>query len=101
MTALARLALAISLAVSLILLTGCKRHGSVNTTADPSGDVSSEEAATLGQLTRELHRTMVRHQLSGSFEEFAALRSDLTIPEPPAGKKYAISKKWKVVLVDR
>jgi hypothetical protein len=53
----------------------------------------------LGQLTRQLHRTMIGRKLSGSFEEFVAI-SHVQVPPPPAGKKYAISKKWRVVLVD-
>jgi hypothetical protein len=56
--------------------------------------------ATLAQLTRELHRTMIGRKLSGSFEEFVAIRN-LTPPPPPAGKKYAISKQWRVILIDQ
>ena len=95
-----RLALAGSLAVGLSLATGCKQHGAPDASADQSSDVSPEVDATLVNLTRELRRTMPGHKLSGSFEEFAAIRSDLTVPPPPPGKKYAINKKWKVVLVD-
>ena len=96
---LARWALVLSLAAGLGVFPGCKQHASGDM-ADQSGKLSPEEDANLAQLTRELHRTMVRQKLSGSFEEFAAARSDLTIPPPP-GKKYAISKKWKVIEVDR
>jgi len=56
--------------------------------------------ATLAQLTRELRRTMIGRKLSGSFEEFVAIRN-LQVPPPPPGKKYAISKQWRVVLVDK
>jgi hypothetical protein len=94
-----RLAWAIFLAAGSAGLTGCKPHGSADGTSGQAVDVSPEEVATLTQLTRELRRTMVRQRLSGSFEKFAAARSDLTIPPPPPGKKYAIDKKWKVVLV--
>jgi len=62
----------------------------------PDGNIE----ATLAQLTRELHRTMIGRRLSGSFEEFVAVRN-LQVPPPPAGKKYAISKQWRVVLVDK
>jgi hypothetical protein len=56
--------------------------------------------ATLAELTRELRRTMIGRKLSGSFEEFVAIRN-LKVPPPPPGKKYAISKQWRVVLVDQ
>jgi hypothetical protein len=59
------------------------------------GDVQ----ATLTRLTRELHRAMAGRRLSGSWDEFVAVRN-LQVPPPPAGKRYAISKQWKVVLVD-
>ena len=55
---------------------------------------------TLAQLTRELRRTMIGRKLSGSFEEFVAIRN-LQVPPPPPGKKYAISKQWRVILVDQ
>ena len=61
---------------------------------------SDNMADILAQLTRELHRTMIGRKLSGSFEEFVAIRQ-LSVPPPPAGKKYAISKQWRVVLVDK
>jgi hypothetical protein len=97
----ARQALSLSLAAGLILFPGCKPRGHVEVTAEQNGSVSPEVAATLSQLTRELRRTMMQRKLSGSFEEFAAARSDLTIPPPPAGKKHAIDKKWKVIVVNR
>jgi hypothetical protein len=55
--------------------------------------------SVLAQLTRELHRTMIGRKLSGSFDEFVAI-SHVQPPPPPAGKKYAISKQWHVVLVN-
>ena len=55
--------------------------------------------SVLAQLTHELHRAMIRRKLSGSFEEFVAI-SHVEVPPPPAGKKYAISKQWRVVLVN-
>ena len=64
--------------------------------APENGDLN----ATLAELTRELRRTMIGRRLSGSFEEFVAIRN-LKVPPPPPGKKYAISKQWRVVLVDQ
>jgi len=62
-------------------------------------DTSSIDA-TLADLTRSLRRTMIGRRLSGSFDEFVAI-SKVTPPPPPPGKKYAISKQWKVILVDQ
>ena len=57
--------------------------------------------AVLTQLTRELHRWIVGNRRTpNSFEEFIA-SSRLQCPPPPAGKKYALTKQMKVVLVDR
>lgn len=92
----------------LVLAAGCKQNESA---AAPSAGASSNSVtaapgqsadmdATLAELTRELHRTMIGRHLSGSFEEFVAIRK-LNPPPPPPGKKYAISKQWKVVLVDK
>ncbi len=60
-----------------------------------NGDIN----ATLTQLTKELHRTMVGRRLNRNFDEFVALRN-LQKPPPPPGKKYAISQQWKVILVN-
>jgi hypothetical protein len=95
-------------AAALTLLTvimvaaapGCKRHSNPNLVSAQSEDVTAEQAETLSQLTHQLRRTMVHQKLTGTFEDFEAARTDLTIPPPPPGKKYAISKKWTVVLVD-
>jgi len=38
-------------------------------------------------------------KLPANFEEFAKGRN-LNVPPPPAGKKYAISKQWRVELVN-
>jgi len=125
-----RLQLGVVLAAMLMLVaTGCRKNESakapepapvVATAATPSnvgGPVpqplptpatpqtiappsSGNVDETLTQLTRELHRTMIGRKLSGSFEEFVAVRN-LQVPPPPPGKKYAISKQWRVILVDQ
>lgn len=74
--------------------------GPMATPASPDQIAGASIEATLADLTRELHRTMIRRKLSGGFEEFVAVRN-LTVPPPPTGKKYAISKQWRVILVDK
>ena len=57
--------------------------------------------AELAQLTRELRKWIVRHQRPpSSFEEFTA-NAPFQVPAPPAGKKFAISKQMRVVVVNR
>jgi hypothetical protein len=61
-------------------------------------DTSSQET-TLNQLTFQLRRYIGRtRSRPASFEDFAA-RSQLQVPPPPPGKKYAISRDMKVILV--
>ena len=83
-------------AASVVLLAGCHKGG-----ASDSAIVTAEHpeaAATLGDLTRDLHRSMIgASHLPTNFEEFAA-EQKLTVPPPPAGTKYIISKKWHVEL---
>jgi hypothetical protein len=80
--------------VLALMLAGCGKGGDAATTNDPEVD------ARLIQLTRELHHTMVGRKLNRDFDEFVAL-SKLEVPPPPPGKKYAISEKWKVILVNK
>ena len=62
-----------------------------------AGDTSS----TLARLTKELHRYIGRtHTLPTSFENFIA-SAHVEAPPPPAGKKYSINDKWKIVLVNQ
>ncbi len=101
-TILLHCALALLLGVSTSLFTGCKRHSAAASAfASKRAKVGPEEAAILQQLTLELRRTMRRQSVT-TFEEFAAFRSDLVIPPPPAGKKYVINKEdCYVDLVDQ
>ena len=66
-------------------------------TIPAGGDVN----ATLGELTRQVRRYIVRNKTTPSnFDDFAAA-AHLQVPPPPPGQKYAINAKWKVVLVNR
>lgn len=57
--------------------------------------------ATLAQLTREVRKWIVRHQRPPkSFEEFAASAA-VQIPPAPAGKKFALGKQMRVIVVNR
>jgi hypothetical protein len=67
---------------------------------------SPEAASTYGdealaELTREVRRWIVAtKKRPTSFEDFAA-NAKITVPPPPPGKKYELSKEMRVVLVDR
>lgn len=91
-----RCAASVGLALT-VLAAGCGHRQEVETDA---ASLSPEIQSNLQMLDHELRRTMLHHHLTGSFAEFAAARPDLQIPPPPTGKKYAIDKRWKVVLVD-
>jgi hypothetical protein len=97
LTKLGRLAVVVA-CLAVALAGGCqKKDGG----ASGEGIVPSDPqlAANLADLSRELRRAMPSHHLSGSFEEFVAV-SHLDVPPPPPGQKYAISKRWKVIVVD-
>ena len=55
--------------------------------------------AVLNQLTHELRRGMISHHYTGTFDDFVKA-TNVKPPPPPAGKKYAISRSWKIVLID-
>lgn len=85
---------------------GCGKEAS----APPSGGMATQgtpvvvdtnAGVDLTELSREVKRWMVANQkVPSSFEDFAA-KSKVAIPPAPAGKKYALSKEMRVVLVDR
>jgi hypothetical protein len=58
-------------------------------------------ASELAEMRRALARWLVRNRRPpASFEEFAAT-AGVVIPPPPAGKKYIITKRMEIQLVDR
>jgi hypothetical protein len=90
------------------LLGGCGDQP--DPAATPSGMVTqgtSPEAAStyrdeaLAELTREVRRWIVAtKQRPTSFENFVA-NAKITVPPPPPGKKYELSKEMRVVLVNQ
>jgi hypothetical protein len=63
-------------------------------------EAQSDPKATLEQLSLELRRYVVRtRSVPKDFEEFLA-KSQVQVPPPPSGKKYAIQNQ-AVVLVQR
>lgn len=58
-------------------------------------------AAQLAELNRDLKRWIVSTKQSpATFEDFVA-KAKITVPAAPAGKKFAIGPKMRVILVDR
>ena len=107
--------------VALILLTvlfsaGCGKHSnpssgqavSAGELAQPQETASVAPDATppatgadLNKLTGELRRWCVMNKRTPkTFEEFASA-SNLQVPPPPQGKKYALGNGTTVVLVNR
>ena len=91
-----------------LLATGCGRKtespaltpGLATQGSNPEA-ASTYADANLAQLTRDLRRWIVKtKQRPASFEEFAA-SAGVAVPEPPAGRKYVISKEMRVILADR
>jgi len=79
-----------------VLASGCHKGGASDQGNVP---VDPEVAANLANLSRELRRALPSLNKSTNFEDFVAV-SHVEVPPPPPGQKYAISKQWKVILVD-
>jgi len=91
------------------LFCGCSKQAEPTT---PGGMVTQGEApklneaeAAMGEELAELTRELKKYVIStkerpASFEDFAA-KTKVTVPPAPAGKKFAISKEMRVVLVDQ
>ena len=63
----------------------------------PGADLDAELAA----LTQELRKWSVQHQRTPkSFEEFSG-SAPFQVPVPPPGKKFAISKQMRIVVVNQ
>lgn len=95
-----------SLLVLMSLVVGCNKQPEATPSTGLATQAASPEAANtysdanLAELTREVRRWIVAtKQRPTSFEQFAT-DAKVTVPPPPAGKKYALSKEMRVVLVD-
>jgi hypothetical protein len=71
----------------------------------PASPVAVAAQPAAGPDLRELDRGLIRWIVSnrrrpGNFEEFAAT-ANITIPPPPAGKKYVFDHTMHIQLVDR
>jgi hypothetical protein len=67
----------------------------------PALATASDLDAFLIQLTREVRKWIVRHQRPPqNFEEFVA-SAQVQIPSAPTGKKFALDKQMRVIVVNR
>jgi hypothetical protein len=90
-------------------MAGCGQKTETPTTApSPATSPGQTPAATdpnagidLAEMTRDLRRWILAKQRPPkNFEDYAATAT-ATIPTPPPGKKFAISKEMAVVLVKK
>jgi hypothetical protein len=78
----------------------------VNSQPVPAAPATNVAAAPnagpdLGALNHALRQWLARnHRVPASFEDFSAT-AGVAIPPPPAGKKYVITKRMEILLVDR
>jgi len=82
-------------ASGVLVLSGCGKNG-----GGSAQNVDPQVDATLQRLTQELHHAMVGRKINRDFDEFVAMNR-VEVPPPPAGKKYSIDERWKVVLVNQ
>jgi hypothetical protein len=89
-----------------LLLGACSKSepttsGGMATQGPPPPAAPTYEGVDLAQMTRDLKRWVVStKERPASFEDYVA-KSKATVPPAPAGKKYAISKELRIILVDR
>jgi len=96
------------LASGLLVMAGCGKKEEAALPAQGMATQGATAAAAstyadtnLAELTRELRRWIVAtKKRPTSFEDFV-VNAKITVPPPPAGKKYALSKEMRVELVDR
>jgi len=89
-----------------LLLVACDKSapassGGMATQGSPPPAGETYDGVDLAQMTRDLKRWVVgTKERPTSFEEYVA-KSKATVPPAPPGKKFAISKEMRVILVDR
>ena len=104
---LTRAAQLILAACGFLLVTACNKSptptttGGMVTQGSPPPAAENFEGIDLAQLTRDLKRWIIStKERPTSFEEYVT-KANAKIPPAPPGKKFAISKEMRVILVDR
>ena len=104
---LGRAAQSILAVCGFLLVAACNKSstpatsGGMVTQGSPPPTAEAFEGVDLAQLTRDLKRWIISSkERPASFEEYVT-KSNAKIPPPPSGKKFAISKEMRVILVDR
>jgi len=75
--------------------------GTMATQGNAAEAKASYDDPVLAQLTRDVKRWIVMtKKVPANFEDFVA-KAKVTVPPPPAGKKYALSAEMRVILVNQ
>jgi hypothetical protein len=92
-------ALAMVSILAVLLTVGCQKKSQSVLAMEEGITPSDPQVATnLENLTGLLRHSMHQHHMTGKFDDFVAA-TQVEVPPPPTGEKYAISKTWKVILV--
>lgn len=93
--------------IAVLGLLGCGKTApppdgiGIATQGAPPPAAEQYEGIDLAQLTRDLKRWVIAtKERPANFEDYVA-KSKATVPAAPAGKKFAISKEMRVILVDQ
>ena len=93
--------------IATLHLAGCEKSsspatsGGMVTQGSPPPPAQTYEGVDLAQLTRDLKRWIITtKERPASFEEYVT-KAKATVPPAPPGKKFALSKEMRVILVDR
>jgi hypothetical protein len=82
----------------ILILAGCSNKTDIG----PTGEASSQLAVTLNSLTQAVRKYSVeQRKVPKDLQELVTNRYLTTLPEPPAGKKFAINKNLQVYVVSQ
>jgi len=88
-----------------LLLAGCGKKDAATTPgsmATQGGSVQEvQDGVDLAQISRDYRRWVVRNRaVASSFEDYVA-KSKATVPPPPPGKKFALGKDNRIILISQ
>lgn len=81
--------------------TSTTTQASTATSSNPPIITAEGETIDLAQMSRDVRRWILKNQRPPKdFDDYAAT-AQVKLPQPPPGKKFAITKQMNVILVDR